>query len=251
MENLILSNILIKPFDKSILIQDLRIALTGHHSVIDSSVFKQKVKVQAEMLKEIQMEEFSEIGFKTKSERAIPLNSMAKYYSEDLFQSGRSYVYARCISCTPLTTGENSYIIEFMYFGLSNLKNKFIRQELFKKHDESILQPKNKFSITNNQKVKIILVQNDENTEIKEIIEKKYQNIQVDIVLEEENFVNICKNEKSIHAVLVNFKIFDKEAVRKWRQIADTNITKSNSGLIFLVCLTQEFDDASKIEFQI
>lgn len=250
MENSLISNVLFKPFDKAILLQHLRVALVGHHSVTDSSVFKQKVKVQAEMLKEIKMEEYSEVGFRTKSDRAVQINSVAKYYGIDLFNSGRSFVFARCIKCTPVSSIPSDFNVEFEFFGLTNVKNKFIRQALFKSHDEVTLnQVKEKNSKQEITKVNIALIQEIENTEIKEFLEKKYKNIDVEIILDEVKMTETFKDKKSLHAVIVNLKEFDKENLQKWKATVDHTAGMINTGLILLATINREFNDTDKNEF--
>jgi hypothetical protein len=250
MEDSLISNVLFKPFDKAILLQHLRVALVGHHSVTDSSVFKQKVKVQAEMLKEIQMVEYSEIGFKTKSDRAVQINSVAKYYGIDLFQSGRSFVFARCVRCSPVSSLSNDFNVEFEFFGLANAKNKFIRQTLFKSHDEAkASQVKDKSSKQEIAKVNVVLIQDVENTEIKEFLEKKYRNIEVEIILDEAKMTETYKDKKSIHAVIVNLKEFEKESLQKWKAVVDHTAGMINTGIVFLATINREFNDTDKNEF--
>lgn len=89
-------NVIFKPFDKLILQEHLFMALVGRRPAKASLVHKMKTSVEVEMIKDIDAEIFSDIGFATRSSMDVPVGHIAKYYSQIFEGQKRNYVYARC-----------------------------------------------------------------------------------------------------------------------------------------------------------
>lgn len=91
-----ISNVIYKPFDKLILQEHLFMALVGRRPAKASLVHKMKTSVEVEMIKDIDPEAFSDIGFVTRSALDIQVGHIAKYYSGIFEVQKKNYVYARC-----------------------------------------------------------------------------------------------------------------------------------------------------------
>lgn len=142
-ENQIVSNIVFKPFDKLVLKSHLRIALAGGKPQKSEELYSQKTQSRIEMLKDVQLEEMSETGFVTSSDRAITLGAMAKYYSR-LFQSGRlSSLYARAIKCDPHPSDPKMFRCEFTFYNIVSSQVSVIRRaiKIDKKYKSVELKP--------------------------------------------------------------------------------------------------------------
>ena len=96
-----ISNVIFKPFDELILQQHLHFALKGHHPASQSFVHKVQTAQEVEMTKEAQMEAVGDIGFVTRSPRAVKVGQIAKYYGEVFKSKGRTHVMGRCVACEP------------------------------------------------------------------------------------------------------------------------------------------------------
>ncbi len=130
-ESRIITNIVFKPFDIPILKQQLKIALAHQKPMNDSVVYTQKMESTAEMLKEVQLESFTELGFITRSNRELKVNDVSKYYSHYFEAKGKISVLARCISCRPHPRLPDEFQAEFRYFGITNHQVRELRQTFF------------------------------------------------------------------------------------------------------------------------
>lgn len=130
-ESQIITNVFFKPFDLPILKQQLKVALGKLKSVNDNSVFSQKLETSAEMLKEVQLESFTDLGFVTRSNRELKINDVSKYYSSHFEVHQKSSLLARCLSCHPHPNFPGEFQAEFQYLGVTNHQIRKLRQELF------------------------------------------------------------------------------------------------------------------------
>lgn len=128
-EDPILNNVVLKPFDKLILLQHLTFAIDGRHPPSKYSVVQQKTTAVVELLKEVTMEAVSDVGFITKSEREIPPGSICKYYSESFMSERHRSLFAICRDCTKHPTLPNMFQASFTFFAIdqtqiSNMRKK-------------------------------------------------------------------------------------------------------------------------------
>jgi hypothetical protein len=126
----VLSNVIMKPFDRLILQQHLTHALDGRHPPSKQAIAPFKSKAMVEVLKSIQMDELSVIGFRTKSDRALPAGATSKYYGS-LFESVRhKSAMARLLSCQPDPTAPGSFVARFEFFALDSVQISNIRKKI-------------------------------------------------------------------------------------------------------------------------
>lgn len=110
-----ISNVMFKPFDFLILQQHLAYALSGHHKSDNRTIASQKTSTEIEMLKDINITGFDEMGFTTASDREIPVGRLGKYYGVLSPQANFNNAFARCKSCEPSDKpGEFKCYFEFV-----------------------------------------------------------------------------------------------------------------------------------------
>lgn len=264
-ESKVINNVIFKPFDKAILKQHLAVALNGHKIVRESSVFKQKVTATAEMLKEVPLIEFSELGFKTKSNRFIPPNNISKYYGNHFSPNGKSSVFARCKKCEPNPNNPNEYFASFEYYDLSNDKSKFLRQSLFKDHDIEIPSnlknekpPSSASKNTSPTKEMYSLVMitepnNKSELELQEILNSRFSNVITFVFDDVEKFFEYFKNSITfINAIFVSQSFISKENTEKWKEALNKlrqnnlKIKTKDFDLHFITLNNKEFSEKEK-----
>ncbi|MCE3009538.1 MAG: hypothetical protein LW875_02860 [Proteobacteria bacterium] len=129
LEDRILNNIIFKPFDKLILIQHLTFAIDGRHPPSKYTITNQKTTSVIEMLKAVQIEELSDIGFTTVSDRQISIGAAAKYYSTHFLSERQKSVIAVCRSCEKHPHFKDLFRCELHYFSndptqITNIRKK-------------------------------------------------------------------------------------------------------------------------------
>jgi hypothetical protein len=129
LENPILNNVILKPFDRLILIQHLTFAIDGRHPPTKNTVTNQKTTAVVELLKDIEMEAVSDVGFLTKSEREIQPGVVCKYYSQTFLSDRHRSLFAICRDCVKHPTLPNMFQASFTYFAvdqtqISNMRKK-------------------------------------------------------------------------------------------------------------------------------
>lgn len=113
----LVNNVISKPFDKLILKQHLIFAIGGRQPPTAFTLHNQKTSAIIEMLKDVEIEAYSEVGFITRSVRALPVGAVAKYYG-DVFKVGSTRsAFARCFRCEPDPQKPKEFIAGFTYFG--------------------------------------------------------------------------------------------------------------------------------------
>ncbi len=123
-------NVIFKPFDPLILIQDLSYAITGRHPLNKEMIHSMKTSAQVEMLKEAEVVAMSEIGFRTRNNFTIPISSVSKYYGE-YFKSGSDIsIYGVCTKCIPEEGHEGYFLCDFKYFSLTKGQSLQIRKQM-------------------------------------------------------------------------------------------------------------------------
>lgn len=117
-EGRLINNVIMKPFDQLILQQHLCFAMSGHHPPSAYTIQNMKMDAVVEMLKDVQVESLSEVGFITRSQREIPVGHLAKYYS-DIFKSASTRsVLARSHQVAPHPKYQGEYLCSFVFYGI-------------------------------------------------------------------------------------------------------------------------------------
>lgn len=129
LEDRIITNVIFKPFDRLILIQHLTFAIDGRHPPSKYTIANQKTSAVIEMLKEVEIEAISDIGFISSSNRPIDVGAVAKYYSAHFSTERKRSVIAICQSCHPHPEIPDMHRAVFQFFAndpsqISNLRKK-------------------------------------------------------------------------------------------------------------------------------
>jgi hypothetical protein len=127
----ILNNVIFKPFDRLILIQHLTFAIDGRHAPSKYTISNQKTTALVEMLKDVKMEGFSEVGFVTRSSRLLETkNEVSKYYSAVFKAESKVSIMGSLLSSVPDKANPNEFICTFSYFALSPLQISLLRKKV-------------------------------------------------------------------------------------------------------------------------
>lgn len=240
-ESRIITNIIFKPFDVPILKQQLKVALAGSKIANDSSVFLQKIESTAEMLKEVQLESFTDLGFITRSNRDLKINDVSKYYSKHFEAKGKLSILARCVSCVAHPHRPGEFQAEFRYYSANNNQVRQLRQTLFAaQHDEkpqlTIDSKKTipralKKDLNHSENTINFLVflksSTDPSIELKDAVENNLSNVSMVVNRNINLFLeSTSKNEtshlgvKPIHGVIVNADtVLSGQGLATWTQV--------------------------------
>ena len=116
-EGRLINNVIYKPFEKLILLQHLIFAIGGRHPATNNTLHNRKTSAIVEMLKDVDVEAYSDVGFITLSSRPLPIGAVSKYYS-DLFKSGKTRnVFAICTQCELHPTQPKLFRSVFIFYG--------------------------------------------------------------------------------------------------------------------------------------
>jgi hypothetical protein len=128
-EDPVLNNVILKPFDQLILIQHLTFAIDGRHPPSKNTVTNQKTTAVVELLKDVEMEAVSDVGFITKSDREIKPGVVCKYYSQSFMSDRHRSLFAICRDCVKHPDQPDMFRASFTFFAIdqtqiSNMRKK-------------------------------------------------------------------------------------------------------------------------------
>ncbi len=112
----LLTNVLLKPFDYSLLLQTIQSSLDPKKTTSSAYFYNQKTSTSLEMLKEITFDSLSDFGFTTKSDSKMEPGQMAKYYSTFFVTSDKQGLYAKCLGSQTNPESPQSFISHFEFF---------------------------------------------------------------------------------------------------------------------------------------
>jgi hypothetical protein len=169
-------NILLKPLDPMIIHQILLLALKKDGPIELDELYKQEKPATIELIKDIEIERLTELGFRTKSKRPIEINKIAKYFGNPFGNSPTSSVFAYCYA--NYKTNDQIYSSSFSYFGISRDKLASIRRTIQNdktKEDFKFVNPSEENLPKNSQ---IIILSKDEQfiSDIKRFLNDKFTN---------------------------------------------------------------------------
>lgn len=155
----ILSNILMKPFDKLILQQHLTFALDGRHPPSKHAVAPYKTSAVIEVLKTVEMDTLSTVGFRSRSNREIPAGSVSKYYGKIFISERQKSAIAKVIDCVPHPEIANEFHLTVSFFGLDATQISNIRRYVIENRTKVVKSPLTIHSSKKQQSVGIVFVE--------------------------------------------------------------------------------------------
>lgn len=125
-----INNVIYKPFDNLILEEHLRYAVIGRKKPKDENLKSNKLSAQIEMVKDIPVAGFSDMGFITVSDRPLKVGEVSKYYAEEFLAGSSKSTLARCVKCEEDPKNKNNFLCWMEYFALENEQIKKMRKDL-------------------------------------------------------------------------------------------------------------------------
>jgi hypothetical protein len=130
----IINNIIFKPFDRLILLQDLTFAIDGRHPPSKYTIQNQKSSSVIEILKGVSLEAISETGFLTRSDRPIPPGQVSKYYAKHFVTERHRSMIGVCEASEDHPTILGQHLARIRFFSaepaqISNIRKKARAQE--------------------------------------------------------------------------------------------------------------------------
>jgi hypothetical protein len=132
-------NLVIKPFDALMLKQTLSLALAKDGPLRPAEVFSQQAESVVEIIKDIEIEVLTELGFRTRSSREIPTRKMARYYGEPFLGPNGNSVFAYAYHSRPSETEPGMYSVSFSYLGIPKEQLASIRRFINTQKDKEKL----------------------------------------------------------------------------------------------------------------
>jgi len=245
-EDRIINNVIFKPFDKLMMQQHLAFAIGGRRPASSYSVHNMKTTATIEMLKEVEVEAMSDVGFISLSNRPIKPGALAKYYSQTFVSLRHRSMMALCLSCEPHPDRKDYFRCAFTYlaadtFQISNIR-KQVRQKDLKAFEFQWARASQTSVAGQPPAVEIALISADEHltSYFKETIEKNFNNAivhhftnlqdflyTVDPALakkdkKEIDFKKMPQIQKTLHAVVADQFLFEGNFKERWQTILDT-----------------------------
>lgn len=141
LEEGVVTNYIVKPFDNLILQQHLIHAVEGRVLPSFNFIQARAIASEVEMLTRINLESLSDLGFQTLSQRQIKEGTFARYYGDVFKSDSIQYMHAICMKCEPHPEKKDHFKAWFSFFGPDNPQLLQIRKsiKLEKNKTEDIL----------------------------------------------------------------------------------------------------------------
>ncbi len=123
-----IANVIFKPFDPLILTQLMAFAINRQKRASHTEVFSLQTTSVIEMLKDVELEHLSDVGFTTISDNLVDIGSLGKFYGPNFTSPTRSSVFAKCIECLPHPELKGQFRARFTFFGNNNFQISQLRR---------------------------------------------------------------------------------------------------------------------------
>jgi FixJ family two-component response regulator len=178
-------NFIYKPFDPLILKEAIYLAMQNEKKAKTHEIKSQTAAALIGILKEVEIQSISELGFLTLSDSPIPLMSVSKYFSH-LFKIGKKQsVWAQCLVSAAHPQKPGFYINKFQFYAVDKIFLNQMRKYIisFKQNETSnAFWNLNTTSVGKNFKMALVAPNNPENQNLRKDIEAHYKNLSVDLV---------------------------------------------------------------------
>jgi hypothetical protein len=240
-EDRIINNVIFKPFDKLILQQHLAFAIGGRHPVSSYSVHNMKTTAAIEMLKEVEMEALSDVGFVSISNRPIKVGALAKYYSPAFISIQHKSMMALCIRCEPHPDRKDFYRCGFTFLAADTFQITNIRKQVRAKDAVMFDHP----WVTSPQttmlaEIAVITSEDNLGQHFKDSMKKSFGNVEIHHFANLQDFLytvdpELAKKDKreidfskrphiknTLHAIVADNTLFEGSFHERWQTILDT-----------------------------
>ena len=194
LENRLLNNVILKPFDRLILIQHLTFAIDGRHPASKYTIANQKTSTLIEMLKQIDMKAIGEIGFVSKSDVKIEAGTgISKYYSDFFKGELKNSVHAR--PWQTLKESDEDFKCFFYYYALNPAQISLLRRKVRSGPNEKKwnwnLAPANQ-NLSKRPLGVVMIEENDASAaEISDMLRKRISNIELIVY---KSYIAFCED---------------------------------------------------------
>lgn len=161
-EDRVINNLVFKPFDELILRQMLIFAISGRHPPSEYAIHNMKTATHIEMIKDVEIEAYSELGFVTRSQRDILPGMVAKYYGQMFKHGNQNGVFARSYKSEPHPEFKGDFQVSFSYFGLKQEQLTELRKNVVKLAKQPHAYDWNRAGISTD--CNIVMIDEDEST---------------------------------------------------------------------------------------
>ncbi|AZZ37009.1 hypothetical protein CIK05_09455 [Bdellovibrio sp. qaytius] len=178
-------NFVFKPFDSLILKESLNLALKIKKKAAPLEMKSQSATAFIALLKEVELQTVSELGFVTLSDSQIDAGSISKYFSAMFLNGKKQSVWAQCLVSIPHPQKAGYFINKFQFFGVDQPLLTTVRKYIAahkKDTASSALWNLNPPKTTIPLKLAIIGLDNDENKSLAQEIQSRYNNVTPEIV---------------------------------------------------------------------
>lgn len=178
-------NFIFKPFDALILKESLNLAIKIKKKAQPLEMKSQSATAFIALLKEVEIQTISELGFVTLSDSQIEAGSASKYFSALFLHGKKQSVWAQCMISVPHPQKPGFFINKFQFFAaeqpLLNVLRKYIAAH---KADQvsSALWNFNPPKQTLPLKLALIGMDNEDNKNLITEIQSRYKNLTCEIV---------------------------------------------------------------------
>lgn len=193
-------NFIFKPFDSLLLKESLNFALNFKKETKALELISQRAMTFVGILKDIELQSLSELGFVTLSDAQIPVGSLSKYLSH-LFQvDKKESVWGQCLSSISHPKRTGFFINKFQFFAIEIETLNQIRHYVQSRKQDSIsntLWNLANPNILKSIKIAIVATENPENRRYKLFLEEHFGNVKVELV-------QLVKGDSHQHDVVIN-----------------------------------------------
>lgn len=178
-------NFIFKPFDSLILKESLNLALKIKKKAAPLEMKSQSAVAFIALLKNVELQTVSELGFVTLSDSQIDAGSISKYFSAMFLNGKKQSVWAQCLVSIPHPQKTGNFINKFQFYGVEQSLLTTVRKYIaaHKKDTASgALWNLNPPKTTVPLKLALIGLDNDENKSLASEIQSRYNNVTAEIV---------------------------------------------------------------------
>lgn len=187
-----INNLIFKPFDLLILEEHLSYAVIGRKKPKNQNLKNNKMSAQVEMIKDIPVLGFSDIGFLSSNDRPLVIGEIGKYYGEEFKVGHLKSTLARCVKSEADPENPNKYLCWMEYFAMENEQIKKTRKDFIVDYPVGLMN-KPEMSL----KINILFFNSYEDNDLSASIKRFYPSVDIYSYKKWEDFEFDFNPEKS------------------------------------------------------